>query len=394
MDKQRRRLEGVRVAVLAADGFEQVEVIAPVRALKRAGADVRVISLRPGRIRGANFIGRGGKVPVDDTVFNAQPEDYSALFLPGGFVNPDLLRQSERARHFVQRMDQLGRPIATLCHGPETLISAGLVRGKRITSWPGIADDLRNAGANWVDEKVVREGNWVSSRSPEDLPDFVPAMLDLFAERAPQMTTKLRRPVRWLAWASRAASVGALAGAVVGGRAAYQSLSTVMIRRARSRAFAQMARDLGLATIFGGTLFAKLALEPSVRALSSRQERGKLLATTWRRFALPGGLALATATGGWLAERAQAPRWRRPTMARNLMLTGVVITGLLNFLSGELFGRFARKGRAPIDTGRWPRALPKPAARWLRTGTVTGLAHTGLLAGLIGSSAAARANGR
>jgi len=144
----KKRLQGVRVAVLAADGFEQVEVTVPVRALRREGADVRIISLRPGRIRGMNFLWRGRKLPVDATVFTARPEDYGALLLPGGFVNPDLLRQSEQAREFVRKMDQLGRPIATLCHGPEVLISAGLVRGRRLTSWPGVADDIPNAGGD------------------------------------------------------------------------------------------------------------------------------------------------------------------------------------------------------------------------------------------------------
>src|SRR3954452_22113038 len=143
----RNRLKGLRVAVLAADGFEQVEVTKPVRALRRAGADVRIISLRPGRIRGVNFLWRGRKLPVDDTIFDARPEDYGALYLPGGFVNPDLLRQSERVRDFVRRFEASGRPIATMCHGPEVLISSGLVRGRRLASWPGIADDLRNAGA-------------------------------------------------------------------------------------------------------------------------------------------------------------------------------------------------------------------------------------------------------
>src|SRR5438270_5229141 len=153
----KKRLEGVRVAVLAADGIEQVEVTLPRRALKKAGADVRIISLRPGRIRGINFIWRGRKMPVDDTVFNARPEDYGALYLPGGFVNPDLLRQSERVRDFVRQFEATGRPIATMCHGPEVLISSGLARGRRLASWPGIADDVRNAGATWDDEPVVRD---------------------------------------------------------------------------------------------------------------------------------------------------------------------------------------------------------------------------------------------
>src|SRR3954453_18520502 len=172
-----KRLQGVRVAVLAADGFEQVEGTAPMRALRREGADVRIVSLRPGRIRGMNFLWRGRKLPVDDTVFRARADDYGALLLPGGFVNPDLLRQSEHAKAFVRRIEELGRPIATLCHGPEVLISAGLVRGRKLTSWPGIADDVRNAGGDWQNDAVVRDGHWVASRSPLDLVPFCAAML-------------------------------------------------------------------------------------------------------------------------------------------------------------------------------------------------------------------------
>src|SRR3712207_5633541 len=124
---------------------EQVEVTIPMRALRREGADVRIVSLRPGRIRGMNFLFRGTKLPVDDIVARARPEEYGALLLPGGFVNPDLLRQGKRAQEFVRQFDALKRPIATLCHGPEVLISTGLVNGRRLTSWPGIADDVRNA---------------------------------------------------------------------------------------------------------------------------------------------------------------------------------------------------------------------------------------------------------
>src|SRR4051812_1310425 len=156
-----KRLEGLRVAVLAVDGFEQVEVTVPMRALRRHGADVRIISLRPGRIRGMNFLFRGKKLPVDDTVSRARADDYGALLLPGGFVNPDLLRQSRAALDFVRRFVELDRPIATLCHGPAVLISAGVAKDRRLTSWPGIADDVRNAGASWKDAAVVRDGRWV-----------------------------------------------------------------------------------------------------------------------------------------------------------------------------------------------------------------------------------------
>jgi protease I len=214
-----KRLEGVRVAVLAADGFEQVEVTVPVRALRREGADVRVISLRPGRIRGMNFLFRGKKLPVDDTVSRARPDEYGALLLPGGFVNPDLLRQSDEALEFVRRFDRLERPIATLCHGPQVLISAGLVKGRRLTSWPGIVDDVRNAGGNWQDAAVVRDRRWVASRSPLDLAPFCNAMVDLFEAEAVRELPPLRRRVRYVARLTRLATYAGVGAAVLAGRA-------------------------------------------------------------------------------------------------------------------------------------------------------------------------------
>ena len=218
-------LKGVRVAVLAADGFEQVEVTRPVKALERAGADVRVLSIRPGRLRGMNFIWPGRKISVDDTLAHAEPSDYSALLLPGGFVNPDLLRQNLHAREFVQRFEALGRPIAVICHGPALLISAGLVKNRRVASWPGIADDVRNAGGTWVDAPVVRDQNWVSSRSPLDLPAFNEAMLGLFAERAPLMVNKVPRRMQWAPILSRVFTLALISLAIVGGRAGLRALS-------------------------------------------------------------------------------------------------------------------------------------------------------------------------
>jgi protease I len=209
-------LRGVTVAVLVADGFEQVEVMHPIRTLKRAGAKIRVLSLRPGRLRGVNFIWRGRKLAVDELVAHADPEQYAALLLPGGFVSPDLLRQSEPALEFVKAIDRLGRPIAVICHGPEVLISAGLVRGRHLTSWPGITDDVRNAGGIWKDDEVVRDDNWVSSRGPQDLFAFERAMVDLFAELAPRQLAVPGRPVRWVASLTRPTSVLGLGLALVG----------------------------------------------------------------------------------------------------------------------------------------------------------------------------------
>ena len=168
------------MAVLAADGFEQVEVTRPLRELIRQGAVVDIVSLHRGGIRGMNAMLPGIKLRVNRTVHQARPSDYDALLIPGGLINPDLLRQSERARSFAHAFDVAGKPIATVCHGPWLLVSAGLVRGRRLAAWPGIKDDIENAGGTWVDEPLVTDGNWVSSRSPLDLADFERGMVELF----------------------------------------------------------------------------------------------------------------------------------------------------------------------------------------------------------------------
>jgi protease I len=218
-------LRGVTVAVLVADGFEQIEALSPIRTLKRAGAKIRVLSLRRGRLRGMNFIWRGRKLPVDQLVAHTAPEEYGALLLPGGFVSPDLLRQSEPARAFVKGMDRLGRPIAVICHGPQLLISAGLVEGRRLSCWPGIADDVINAGGIWEDAEVVRDDNWVSSRGPQDIVAFKRAMVELFAELAPRQLPVPGRPVRWVASLTRPAAVLALGLAVIGTTAFIRALA-------------------------------------------------------------------------------------------------------------------------------------------------------------------------
>lgn len=178
-------VNGLRVAALAADGFEQIELTGPLKALTKAGAVVEVISLRKGRIQGMNLLVPGRKVKVDRLLKDADPALYDALLLPGGHINPDFLRQSDEAQQFVLAFDQAEKPIAVICHGPWVLISAGLVRGRRLTSWPGIKDDVMNAGGIWEDAAVVRDSNWVSSRGPQDLPAFEKAMLELFASRTP-----------------------------------------------------------------------------------------------------------------------------------------------------------------------------------------------------------------
>ncbi len=180
-----KKLKGRRIAVLVADGFEKVELTVPVKALRAAGAHVDIVSLRPGRIRGVNLHEPAGKVSVTKTVVEANSADYDGLFIPGGFINPDLMRQSAAVRDFVRYFDKARKPIATLCHGPWVLVSAGLARGRTMTSWPGIRDDVVNAGATWLDREVVRDGNWVSSRGPHDLAPFVRAITELFSPAGP-----------------------------------------------------------------------------------------------------------------------------------------------------------------------------------------------------------------
>ncbi len=208
----RRPLKGRTIAALAADGFEKVELVIPLRALKRAGAQVDVVSLRHGRIRGVNLHLPASRIGVDKTVSQADPGDYDGLLLPGGFINPDLLRQSAPAREFVRAFAASDKPIATLCHGPWVLASAGLVDGRTLTSWPGIRDDLVNAGATWLDQELVRDRNLTTSRGPQDMAAFVPGMLDAFAETSPEpATTAPRResdrqrdaPVGWAVAALR-----------------------------------------------------------------------------------------------------------------------------------------------------------------------------------------------
>jgi protease I len=152
-------LTGLRVAVLAADGAEQVEITSPVDALEDHGADVEIVSLRPGRLRTVNHMYPGKKVRVHRTLRTADAEDYDALLLPGGLISPDTLRQNEQALDFVRGFDRVGKPIAVICHGPWLLISAGLVVRRNLTCWPGIRDDVRNAGAVYHDEPMVRNRN-------------------------------------------------------------------------------------------------------------------------------------------------------------------------------------------------------------------------------------------
>lgn len=175
-------LAGKKIAVLATDGFEQVELTKPVEALKEAGATVEIISPKGGEIQGFEHHDKGEKVPVDRTLSNASAGDYAGLVLPGGVINPDALRLEEDAINFIKAFTDAGKPVAAICHGPWTLINAGAVSGRRLTSWPSLQADLENAGAEWVDEEVVVDNGLVTSRNPDDLPAFCAKMVEEFAE--------------------------------------------------------------------------------------------------------------------------------------------------------------------------------------------------------------------
>jgi protease I len=177
-----QNLNGKTVAVLATDGFEQVELTEPVKALRDAGATVHVVAPKSGQIQGWNHHDRGDKVDVDVTLDQADAGRYDALMLPGGVMNPDSLRLEPKAIEFVKSFVTSDRPIAAICHGPWTLIDAGGVRGKRMTSWPSLQTDLRNAGATWVDEQVVTDHGLVTSRKPDDIPAFCRKMIEEFCE--------------------------------------------------------------------------------------------------------------------------------------------------------------------------------------------------------------------
>ncbi|MYS21771.1 protease I [Streptomyces sp. DvalAA-14] len=175
-------LQGRKVAILATDGVERVELEEPRGALLGAGAQTELLSLHTGDIQARQMdLDPAGTFSVDKLVADASPEDYDALLMPGGTMNPDQLRMSDDAVGFVKEFAGTGKPVATICHGPETLAEAGVVGGRRITSFPSIRTDLRNAGADVVDEEVVTDGWLTSSRSPADLPAFCAAVIDRFA---------------------------------------------------------------------------------------------------------------------------------------------------------------------------------------------------------------------
>lgn len=170
-------LENIRVAAIMTDGFEQIEFTSPRDALMQKGATVDILSPNPERVHGHKHHEKADAFPVDMQIGQADPADYDAVLLPGGVMNGDALRMNEAAQAFLKQMNDDDKPIFVICHGGWLLISAGLVRGRTITSWPTLQDDMRNAGATWVDEPVVVDGNFVSSRKPDDLEQFNREML-------------------------------------------------------------------------------------------------------------------------------------------------------------------------------------------------------------------------
>jgi deglycase len=177
-----KKLQGKKVAILAADMFERVELEEPRKALEDAGATTEVISIKDGEIQGFDHFDPSKKVKVDKTVEEVSVGEYDALLVPGGVGNPDLLRGDENAVDFVREFAESKKPMALICHGPWVLIDAGIARGRTLTSWPTVGTDLRNAGANWVDKEVVVDQGIVTSRKPDDIPAFNKKMIEEFSE--------------------------------------------------------------------------------------------------------------------------------------------------------------------------------------------------------------------
>jgi len=183
MDTNDTNLHGMRVAILVTEGFEQAEFTEPKQALEKQGVVTRVISQKPGKVQGFKHLEKGDQFDVDLTFDEAKPDDFDGVLLPGGVANGDQMRIIPEAQRFVQQMDEAGKPIFVICHGGWVLVSAGLVDGREMTSWPTLRDDIRNAGGNWVDQEVVVDGNWVSSRKPADIPAFNQKMIDMLHQQ-------------------------------------------------------------------------------------------------------------------------------------------------------------------------------------------------------------------
>ncbi len=171
------QLKNKRIIILSEHGFEQSELMSPKEALEKAGATVDVVSPESGKIKAWKDKDWGIEVPVDKALENVNPDDYDALVLPGGVMNPDKLRQNKTAVDFVKTFMQSGKPVAAICHGPQTLVETGLLKGRTLTSYPSLQTDLKNAGANWEDKEVVQDGNLITSRRPADLEAFNSALI-------------------------------------------------------------------------------------------------------------------------------------------------------------------------------------------------------------------------
>lgn len=176
------KLDGKKVAILVADGFEQVEMTKPRAALDEAGAKTTIVSVHSGQIFGMNHEKKGDTFDVDQTLEEARPEEFDALMIPGGLINPDTLRSTPEALEFTKHFFREGKPVAAICHGPWVLIDAGVVRGRKLTSWPAIQTDVKNAGGNWVNEEVVVDNGLVTSRKPDDIPAFNRKMIEEISE--------------------------------------------------------------------------------------------------------------------------------------------------------------------------------------------------------------------
>lgn len=179
---ENNRLDGMRVAILVTDDFEQVELTEPKKALHGTGATTMIISPHSGQIQGMNHDEKADRFNVDQTLDQANPDDYDAVHLPGGVFNADLLRMEPKAQDFIRKIEAANKPISVICHGPWLLVSAGLVNGRTLTSYYTLQDDIRNAGGRWWDLPLVHDDNWVSSRSPKDMEIFIQGMLDLFSD--------------------------------------------------------------------------------------------------------------------------------------------------------------------------------------------------------------------
>jgi len=199
-----QRLDGMSVAILVTDNFEQVEMTEPRKALDQAGAITKIISNKLGKVQGMNHDQKADQFDIDLTFDQANPDEFDAVLLPGGVMNGDQIRVIPNAQAFVKSLDSEGKPIAAICHAPWLLVSSNLVMGRTLTSWPTLQDDIRNAGGNWVDGEVIVDGNIVTSRKPADIPAFNEKMIELFSQQYESRNQQPRegslrrqRPANW-----------------------------------------------------------------------------------------------------------------------------------------------------------------------------------------------------